>query len=334
MSSPRRVGRGLYTDVDPSHLPTWEALHQISLARCAAAILLSPSARCLSHESAALLHGIPVRDHEPDVHLIMATSPRHASTVLPALAPGRTGIRIRRHRRRLPRTAITMVSGLPVTTALRTALDCALDLPAQESVCIVDGALRALVRPVQRGSRAERRRVHRDTAHLLDLLRRAIDDRAGQPGTRRARAVVSIASPLAESPGESVLRWLVAALGLPMPQLQMGIEVDGWLWFPDLSWPDVRIYLEFDGELKYQDREDLWREKRRRDALAAAGWRCLHVTWADLRNPSHRGQRSSTSSPLRWCAVSRPWPRCGTEAHRRHHQRCQRHQHCLRAVVP
>ena len=123
--------------------------------------------------------------------------------------------------------------------------------------------------------------------HLLDLLRRAIDDRAGQPGTRRARAVVNIASPLAESPGESVLRWLVAALGLPMPQLQMGIEVDGWLWFPDLSWPDVRIYLEFDGELKYQDREDLWREKRRRDALAAAGWRCLHVTWADLRNPSH-----------------------------------------------
>ena len=38
--------------------------------------------------------------------------------------------------------------------------------------------------------------------------------------------------------------------------------------------------------MKYESDADLWREKKRRDALARLGWRGEHVTWDDLRNPA------------------------------------------------
>ena len=42
---------------------------------------------------------------------------------------------------------IHVVSGLLVTTPLRTALDCAFDLPVRESLPVIDAALRLVRRP-------------------------------------------------------------------------------------------------------------------------------------------------------------------------------------------
>ena len=191
---------------------------------------------------------------------------------------------LRRRSLRMPDDDITTVSGLPVTTVLRTVLDCAFDVPPSESICIADSALRALVRP----TRDQRTASEHRAATIRRRLQDELEAMAGRSGARRARAVIAIASPFAESPGESIMRCFVTALGLPAPVLQPGVEdgIEVVVYFPDLAWPALKIYLEFDGRLKYESDADLWREKKRRDALARLGWRGEHVTWDDLRNPA------------------------------------------------
>ncbi|RRD30232.1 hypothetical protein EII10_03125 [Actinomyces bowdenii] len=289
MSHPVRLLRGLYADIDASSMPMWAIRQQVSLARCAAALHRVPSARCLSHESAALIHGLWVPSQEPDLSVIVPSNPRHPRTPMPAVLGGRDDVVLRRRILRLPDSQITTVSGLSVSSIPRTALDCALDLPARDAVCIVDSALRALAHPSAR----QRRESERRGRAVLTSLEAELDQSAGRAGTRRARAVLAIASPFSESPGESVLRWLVMAMGLPAPVPQIGIEVaaGSQIYFPDLAWPGLRVYLEFDGQLKYQSPQDLWREKKRRDELARLGWRCQHVTWSQLRDlPRMRSQ--------------------------------------------
>ncbi|MCL3777853.1 MULTISPECIES: hypothetical protein [unclassified Actinomyces] len=288
MAHPVRLMRGLYTDRDLTSVEPWQARYDVSLARCVAASWHVPSARCLSHESAALVHGLVVRAQEPDVSLVMRSRPNRTVQLLPAVPVGRQDVRMRRRLLSVPEEDITVVGGLAVTSLLRTAVDCAFDLPARESVCVVDSALRALARPERYRRVSSEERV----AKAVRAPRAAIDAQPGRRGARRARAVVAIASAWAESPGESVLRWFVAALGMPAMVPQMGIQVEESVdvFFPDLAWPEARAYLEFDGELKYRDERSLWREKRRRDTLARMGWRSLHVTWADLRD--QRGLRT------------------------------------------
>lgn len=288
MAHPVRLMRGVYTDHDLASVKPWKARHEVSLARCVAASQHVPSARCLSHESAALIHGLVVRAQEPDVSLVVRARPSRTVQPLPPVRVGRQDVRVRRRLLSVGEEDITVVGGLAVTTLLRTAVDCAFDLPARESVCVIDSALRALARP----ERYRRLISEQRAAEAGCALRRAVEAQPRRRGMRRARAVAAIASAWAESPGESVLRWFVTALGLPAPVPQMAIQVQDSVdvFFPDLAWPRARAYLEFDGELKYRDEQSLWREKRRRDLLSRMGWRGLHVTWADLRD--ERGLRT------------------------------------------
>ena len=94
-----------------------------------------------------------------------------------------------------------------------------------------------------------------------------------------------MASPFAESPGESLLHWFVHALGLPAPRIQMAIEDtdNARLYFPDEAWPEYRVLAEFDGQIKYKAPEDLWKEKHRQDALTRMGWRIERFIWADFK---------------------------------------------------
>lgn len=284
MAHPVRLLRGLYADLHSSGAPPWEVAHSLSLARCVAACQAVTSARCLSHESAALVHGLSVRGWEPDVSVVVPSKPRRPGTRVPSVRGGRTDVLLRRRSLRMLDDDITTVSGLPVTTVLRTVLDCAFDVPPSESICIADSALRALVRP----TRDQRTASEHRAAAIRRRLQDELEAMAGRSGARRARAVIAIASPFAESPGESIMRCFVTALGLPAPVLQLGVEdgIEVVVYFPDLAWPALKIYLEFDGRLKYESDADLWREKKRRDALARLGWRGEHVTWDDLRNPA------------------------------------------------
>lgn len=282
MRNPVRVLRGVYADIGARDLPRWEADQRLSLARCAAACLQVESARCLSHESAALVHGLWVREHEPDISVVVPSRPHHPHTLLPLPPGARRPASLRRRRLTLAQEDITTVSGLPVSTLMRTTMDCAFDLPAHDSVCVVESALRAVARPSRYRYSESERRV--ETAR--SQLRAAVIGQGRRRGARRARAVVTIASPFAESPGESLLHWFVCALGMPTPRIQMAIEDtdNAGLYFPDEAWPEYMVLAEFDGHVKYKDPEDLWKEKQRQDALTRMGWRIERFVWADFKH--------------------------------------------------
>ncbi|MFZ1286441.1 MAG: hypothetical protein WAR57_05315 [Candidatus Phosphoribacter sp.] len=104
-------------------------------------------------------------------------------------------------------------------------------------------------------------------------------------GIGRARRLLDLVDPLAESPGESRLRLLLVTLGLTVrsqvlihatngrPIGRVDILVDDW------------VIVEFDGRVKYVNAAVLWDEKRREDALRALGYEVVRVTWADLEHP-------------------------------------------------
>jgi very-short-patch-repair endonuclease len=63
------------------------------------------------------------------------------------------------------------------------------------------------------------------------------------------------------------------------------VTVDGQNYFPDLADPTIRLALEYDGKVKYDQRDALYREKLREDALRSAGWTVIRFSARDLRDP-------------------------------------------------
>lgn len=134
--------------------------------------------------------------------------------------------------------------GVPVTCAARTVLDLARH-DRRDALMAADAALRECL-ITGAGPRT------------------STDDAAGWPGVRQARALVALASPLAESALGSPVRLALHDDGFPPPQLQVGIDDPqrGKRYRVDMCWPECKLVLEVDGRVKYT-RDELWREKQR-----------------------------------------------------------------------
>lgn len=276
------VRRGAAIRTDPG-APPWRQRKDLSLARCEAVARASRGG-VLFGESAALVQGLWVRRQEPDVWLLTPTAPAVTTEALAPADdarrrgsghPGR-GVLLRRRRAVLSGDDVVAVGDVVVTGPMRTAVDCAFDLPARESITVLDSAMRLLVEPDRRRPRESQKRWR----HVRSDLLRRVRSQRGRRGAVRARAVAQIASPFSESPGESVLRWQVAAFGLPAPAEQHRIEAEeiGRSFFLDLGWPDLGIAFEYDGRDKYGTTGTTWEEKERQDAIAAQGWRFHRFT--------------------------------------------------------
>jgi hypothetical protein len=163
----------------------------------------------------------------------------------------------------LPGNDISSWFGAPFTTVPRTVMDLARHDRAAGLVA-ADAALREglVTRPA---------------------LAAAVERCAGWPGARAAREMAALASPLAESPLESLTRLCLLDAGLPAPQLQISIvdPTDGWRCRVDLLWSEQRVVLEADGRIKYTHQE-LWREKRRQHRLERLGYRVVRAIWEDV----------------------------------------------------
>jgi hypothetical protein len=224
------------------------------LARSMAVLLTAPDGAVVSHLSAAALWdiAIPLRLEETRIHLTVATG---------------SAVRGRRdrviHRVPLGTDDVTVREGLPVTTPARTWRDLAGVLEPPALLAVTDQLLNG------RCSRA-------DLTHQL----------AGRPtgrGSARAREVLPVGNPCAESPMESVLRWLIFAAGLPAPVLQYVVRDAGGLVLgrADLAWPERKVLVEFDGDV-HRERDVFVNDLRRQNRLVAAGWTVLRFTSADV----------------------------------------------------
>lgn len=116
------------------------------------------------------------------------------------------------------------------------------------------------------------------------------------PDTCRTELVLRLCDALIESAGETRTNYLLFAHGLPVPELQYKIrdEFGNVIAEVDFAWPELGVFLEFDGKVKYgrllkpgESASDVVvREKRREERICElTGWLCIRITWADLEHP-------------------------------------------------
>ncbi|MGY1744438.1 DUF559 domain-containing protein [Blastococcus sp. SYSU D00695] len=223
--------------------------------RCAAVLMTAPEGAVVSHLAAAALWGVEVPLVDRDdrrVHLVVPPGSRAESRRDRVV-----------HRTLLDATECDTRSGLPVTTPARTWRDLAGILPLAALLAVSDQLLARWCTPAELAAQVQRRPTGR--------------------GVARARAVLPVADPRAESPMESVLRWLLHAAGLPSPDLQHAVRTPegAFLGRVDLAWPDRRVLVEFDGDV-HRERDAFVADVRRQNALVAAGWTVLRFTSADV----------------------------------------------------
>ena len=222
--------------------------------RIDAVLLGAPASAVVSHLSAADVWGleVPLVADDGRVHLTVPPGSRVRS---------RADRRI--HSSEVPAAETRMVRGLPVTSSSRTWLDLASCLPAAALLAVTDQML-------ARGFPA-------------DEFPQILDRATGRRGVVAARRTLPWADRLAGSPMESVLRWLILDAGLPRPVLQYVIRDahGGFVGQVDLAWPELRVIVEFDGDV-HRDRRVFVRDVRRQNGLVLAGWQLLRFTSADV----------------------------------------------------
>lgn len=199
----------------------------------------------VSHDSAALLHGWEV-----------ARDPHRPAVVVPRSRRMRVtakGVDVRR--RDLEPHEIDGIK----TSAHRTVIDCAKDLPFAQALSIADSALR-------------------HDAVCPDHLR-TLAGRVSTNGRRSAQRVVAEMSGLAANPFESALRAIALdVLGLRVaPQVE--IADDDVYIRPDLVDVERRIVLEGESYEFHGGRRALKRDCARYNTLTLMGWTVLRFAW-------------------------------------------------------
>ena len=117
------------------------------------------------------------------------------------------------------------------------------------------------------------------------------------PNTLRTSLVLHRADSRIETVGESRTLHLILTAGLPPPIPQYEIR-DGSgrvVHRVDFAWPDLGVFLEFDGKVKYEkylkpgERASdvvIAEKKRERWICKLTGWRCIRLDWSDLAKPA------------------------------------------------
>lgn len=217
----------------------------------------------ISHQSAAVLHGLPLWS--------VPLTAVHVTRTPPAKCDSDRNLSC--HVCRLGPDEVTVADGLPVTTPTRTILDLGRLIGFVPALIAADAALnQVLTTPA--------------------LLWAGLEDMVGTRGSRNAARIVQFADGRSESVGESRSRTLLAEARLPPPGLQVPVYADGgyFLGRGDFGYPQEKVLGEFDGRVKYgrllrpgQSAGDaVFEEKRREDAIRDAGWQVTRWTWADL----------------------------------------------------
>ena len=157
-----------------------------------------------------------------------------------------------------------VIVGVRVTTPLRTALDLACRLPRREALAALDAF----------------GREHGVTTAALNRLMRRYRRRRG---VVQARELVQLLDPRSESRGESWTRLEIHDHGLPAPQPQHWVEIDGVPTYRlDLAYPRARVVVEYDGEEFHTGLAARTRDEARRGWLRDHGWYVLVLTKADF----------------------------------------------------
>jgi hypothetical protein len=271
----RRVLHGVYLRADqPDTVET----------RVACAALVIAPGSVLRDRTAAWVHGVDVLTYgehdllpplETCVPRFRAPSDRHG-------IDGGT--------RDLARDDVMMIRGVSVTTPLRTALDLGCHLRRRDALAALDQFMR-----VHEISRGQLRR------EAVRFFRRR--------GVVQLRRLIPLADHRAESPRESWTRLEIIDAGLPCPEPQYWIEINGVPTYRlDLAYPRLRIAVEYDGdEFHHRTDEQKRHDAERREWLERHGWTVIVVRNGDFTSPGLQRWLGELRVALRPTYSNRRW---------------------------
>jgi hypothetical protein len=271
----RRLVRGVYVDAGVTD--------SIQL-RAAALLLVVNDTQVIVDRTAAWLHGIDAyssAELEAGPPVETCALRGHTRTRLDGVR-GRT--------RDLAPDDVMVVCGLRVTTPLRTALDLGCHLRRREAFAALCGFAR------------EHGTTTSDLAATTDRFHR-------RRGVRQLRELLAVIDPRVESPREAWTLLAIHDAGLPLPEPQVWIEIDGVPTFRlDFAYPQRRICVEYDGVDAHErtDQQRRYDEERRR-WLRDHGWTVIVIRRGDFTGDELerwlgelRAALASTYSTRRW----------------------------------
>lgn len=228
--------------------------------RIRALLLVLGEGYVVTHQSALLAWDLPIDPscNTREIHLGHQEGHRWSR---------RPGVRLHR----VPdAVSITTASGLPTVSAAYAIVQVGAGVGVEAAVVPADAALRNyLASPT-------------DLAEAVERSRKT-------PGCTRLATLLDLVDPRSESPGESRLRLLLRAAGVPVtPQVVVRDNDGHFVARVDLLVDGTRTIVEFDGLRKYRgagNSEALVNEKRRELALRRLGHRVVRVVWDDLGDP-------------------------------------------------
>jgi hypothetical protein len=239
----RTVYRGVYADKDA----------EVSLRdRAIAAWLASGRKGVIAGIAASALHG--------------------ASWVDPGQAIELVGVKMRAQTGLVPRTEriaddeIARVSGLPVTTRVRTAFDLGRHLDRPEALARLDALMW-------------------NQQFSVDEVKTLAQRYPRAPGRRQLHDLLPLVDGGAASPRESRIRlWLIDA-GFPRPETQIPVLIGSRpVAFLDMGWPEFQVAVEYDGDHHRKDRRQYVKDISRLRMLEQLGWIVIRVIAEDRPN--------------------------------------------------
>lgn len=252
--------RGVYADA-----AVWSSLddfHGKPLARVRAVLMIKNRVWVASHDSAALVHGMPLIDARAS--LVHLTRPGYGG------AWTRAGVS--HHYGRFAPGQLLEPPGMPRHLSIaRTAVDIAREHGELAGLVACDWALR------QGAGRSELMEAYLPMSHW--------------PGVIDARSAVELADPRAESAAESLGRHLVKSLGVGDVDVQFPLRLEG-----RVRWCDLRIgnqVFEVHGKFKYVPSslggvaerpitEVVWEEKKRARLIRGEGLGLSDILYQDF----------------------------------------------------
>jgi len=269
-----RVRRGLYLPTDQWRAFTsWEKF-RVNIQAVHETAAGSP---VFARQSAAQILGLPLIRIPPLVQTVIP----------PGQGGGRSSNGVHRIMGVRGDPEPWLVDGLLTTPPVQTARDLAVHLPLAHALVAMDRLLGSapLSGTDQNGASTFTRQ---DVTDSLELLPNATQQ-------RRVERVLTLASPLAGSAGESLSRAIMIENGFPAPVLQQRFEdARGLIGYPDFTWEEYKVVGEFDGHEKYSQQrylrgrtpsEVVIAEKNRENRLRALGFNVVRWEWADLLSP-------------------------------------------------
>jgi hypothetical protein len=286
-----RVRRGVYVSS-----ADWQGLRPFQQygLRALAFQQLAPRQPVLCHATSALLWG-----------LWIVGTPRKLHVMTEVTTGGRSENGVVRHRGSLTE-AVVRCGPFLVTDKLTTVMQLILSLPFPQAVAVCDSSLRVSERkyifnyfaPVGveaiPGDPLWQSTYPQGLPLRVDDLLAAADRLPSRAATLRAAAVITFASQLSGSAGESISRAKMHMFKFPAPILQKKFTLrDGSNAYVDFWFEELRLAGEFDGKGKYlrpdwgagssiQDR--VLAEKAREDQIRAQGVGFVRWTWEEMMN--------------------------------------------------